>query len=134
MKIKMGISLCFAALSSAATASPLDYFFQEKLSPAKLSAKEALAIQEKYFDQFIDHTHPNDGTFKQRYYIDESYAQSNNSPVFLYICGEASCDKKNLAGNIRNLAQKYHARLVAIEHRYYGKSWRDDILKKILIL
>jgi pimeloyl-ACP methyl ester carboxylesterase len=70
----------------------------------------------------IDHEQPGLGTFAQRYYIDESLSTSNNAPVFFYICGEAECRKSTLYGSIRKHAEKYHAKLIALEHRYYGKS------------
>jgi hypothetical protein len=60
--------------------------------------------------------------FLQRYYIDESYSTTNDSPIFMYLCGEAACTKNELDGTIRTLAQKHHAKLIALEHRYYGKS------------
>lgn len=39
-----------------------------------------------------------------------------------YICGESACSKRALNGAIRNYAQKFNAKLVALEHRYYGES------------
>jgi pimeloyl-ACP methyl ester carboxylesterase len=80
------------------------------------------SIEEYQFKQLIDHNDPTIGTFPQRYYIDETYGKEDNSPVFFYICGESSCSKRALAGAIRNYAKTYHAKLVALEHRYYGVS------------
>lgn len=79
-------------------------------------------IQEKTYQQLIDHSNVQLGTFTQRYYVDESFSTSKDSPVFYYICGESECTQRSLTGAVRTLAQKYHAKLIALEHRYYGKS------------
>lgn len=79
-------------------------------------------IQEKSYTQLIDHHNPAIGTFSQRYNIDESFSTDNNSPIFFYICGEFDCSKRFLHGTIRALAEKFHAKLIALEHRYYGTS------------
>lgn len=92
--------------------------YQEEKTP--LIAEKT--IQSAYFNQLIDHNNPALGTFSQRYYIDETYGTEENSPVFFYICGESACSKRSLNGAIKNYAQKFHAKLVALEHRYYGQS------------
>lgn len=89
---------------------------------AKLSYLESQSIAEDSYQQFIDHNQTKLGKFSQRYYIDESLSTSKNAPVFFYICGESACEKTVLSGSIRTLAAKYHAKLVALEHRYYGES------------
>lgn len=80
-------------------------------------------IKEGVFDERLDHDNCCDfTTFKQRYYIDSSLASGNDAPVFFYICGEATCEPKSLNGAIRDHAKQFKAHLVALEHRYYGKS------------
>lgn len=79
-------------------------------------------IHQLYFQQPIEHQNPLSGTFTQRYYIDETYGKAKDAPVFFYICGESACTKRALSGAIRHYAQKYHAKMVALEHRYYGES------------
>lgn len=84
---------------------------------------EGDAIQESQFDQRLDHDSCCDlTTFKQRYYIDSSLAAGSDSPVFFYICGESTCEPGSLNGAIREHAKLFKAHLVALEHRYYGKS------------
>jgi pimeloyl-ACP methyl ester carboxylesterase len=79
--------------------------------------------QELTFDQLINPQDPKDTrTFKQRYYLNSAYAAGPDSPVFFYICGEATCTPHELSGAIQGYAQKYKGYLVALEHRYYGKS------------
>ncbi len=106
-------SLCFAG--------PVEMLYQRALMknqqwtvPANVEAFE--------FDQLLEHEDPASETFKQRYWVDSSYADSKFSPTFFYICGEGACGPGYLYGAIREYAKKHHARMVALEHRYYGQS------------
>ncbi|TAL60843.1 MAG: septum formation initiator, partial [Legionella sp.] len=119
------LTLALTLTTTTTFASPIDALFQQKLLQKQtLSAQENLAIVEEKFPQRIDHQSLDLGTFSQRYFVDESFAKNNdNAPVFLFLCGEASCDKRLLLGNMRVLAEKFHAKLIALEHRYYGISW-----------
>ncbi|VEB34150.1 S28 family serine protease [Legionella cherrii] len=113
------LSLCTSF--SAVHAGIVERYVQKKQEERKpLVADKTIRVG--YFKQLIDHNDPAVGTFSQRYYIDESYGLTDDSPVFLYICGEAACTKRALNGAIRNYAQKFHAKMVALEHRYYGES------------
>ncbi|XP_038723175.1 probable serine protease EDA2 [Tripterygium wilfordii] len=81
-----------------------------------------LTTEEHWFNQTLDHFSPYDHTtFQQRYYEFLDYFQAPDGPIFLNICGESSCT------GITNdylgvLAKKFGAAVVALEHRYYGKS------------
>ncbi|GJN19867.1 hypothetical protein PR202_gb07181 [Eleusine coracana subsp. coracana] len=59
--------------------------------------------------------------FKQRYYEFLDYFRAPNGPVFLYICGEATCSGISNS-YLAVMAKKFGAALVSPEHRYYGKS------------
>ncbi|WP_239005271.1 S28 family serine protease [Legionella sp. MW5194] len=101
-------------------ANPLDYYVQRARTPSlPLAGKK---IHEGRFQQWIDHHQHDLGTFAQRYYVDEHFAAGKDAPVFFYICGEGACEKRHLQGAIWHFAQQFHARLVALEHRYYGES------------
>lgn len=116
-------ALAFTSLFCAiASASPVDLYYQNMLQARTVNSRAASAVTEQYFRQMVDHQTPGAGTFNQRYYLDESYAVSKDAPVFLVLCGEYACHATILDGSIREMAQKYHARLIALEHRYYGKS------------
>jgi pimeloyl-ACP methyl ester carboxylesterase len=80
------------------------------------------SIQKKTFNQLVDHRNPNKGSFNQRYFIDESLAKSPTSPIFFYVCGESTCHGSSLMGAVRFYARLFNARLISLEHRYYGKS------------
>ena len=81
-----------------------------------------------WFSQIIDHRNPEGGVFKQRYFVNETFGQDKNAPVFFYICGESACDGRVLHGALENYAKKFNAKLVALEHRYYGQSQPADNL------
>jgi pimeloyl-ACP methyl ester carboxylesterase len=117
------IALILGLLSniSLTFAGPVELYLQkqqEKMQPLQATK----SIHQSQFIQLIDHKNPSLGTFAQRYYIDESFSNANDDPVFFYICGESSCTKRALNGAIRQYAKKYHAKLIALEHRYYGES------------
>lgn len=119
--IKMLITAGLLSVCSLAQAGPLDYYYFHKLDKAR-SLRAPQTVQTGYYTQLIDHHYPGKGTFSQRYYLDETYGPDKNAPVFFYICGEATCYSSSLNGAIREAAKKYHAKLVALEHRYYGRS------------
>jgi pimeloyl-ACP methyl ester carboxylesterase len=123
---KLFICILLLGLTSNLFANPKEYYYQnainQKTEHSNLKNNYADNIFEYHFKQLIDHNNPQLGSFAQRYYIDESYSNSDDSPVFFYICGEAVCNKRALNGLIRNLAKKFNAKMVALEHRYYGKS------------
>ena len=117
--ISLGASLY--AMSLLSHAGPVERYMQQQLE-AKNSIHSMATIQQYHFQQLIDHNNPARGSFSQRYYIDEHYGPETNAPVFFYICGEATCNPSALNGAIRHYAQKFHAKLIALEHRYYGAS------------
>lgn len=117
------LTVALALISAGnAYAGALDFYYWRELERSTKPALRMDSIKTGYFTQLIDHDHPDLGTFQQRYYVDDSYANGADSPVFFYICGEASCEPRVLNGAIREHAKQYHARLVALEHRYYGVS------------
>lgn len=119
----MRLSVLFLALSLIAHADPKEFYFNRILDNAT-PVVGTDSLVEGTFDQRIDHDNCcNFATFKQRYYLDSSLAASETAPVFFYICGESTCESRSiLGGAIREHAKKFGAHLVALEHRYYGKS------------
>lgn len=92
-------------------------------SSFKVRNDGTLRTQEiNYFDQKLNHKTQSSKTFKQRYFVDSAYAESENSPVFFIICGEWNCAGTGSYGFVENLAKKFKGHLVALEHRYYGES------------
>jgi pimeloyl-ACP methyl ester carboxylesterase len=76
------------------------------------------------FAQAIDHPTTGSesvGTFSQRYWYSTEFAAGPDSPVLLSICGEAECSEFEVKF-LADVAKSLHASVVALEHRYYGKS------------
>ena len=79
----------------------------------------------------VDHFHNetlyephSDASFTIRYWVDASH-YAPGGPVFLFLCGETSCeDRLRLLqkGNLAQLAEATHGVAVLFEHRYYGSS------------
>lgn len=109
-----------------ANADLKELFYQQSLKNSgqknHLKAYTSSSVQVNYFNQLVDHDNPNMGTFSQRYYVDETYGKDNHAPVLFYICGESECTARDFDGATRVMAKKFKAKLVALEHRYYGKS------------
>nr|XP_032651508.1 thymus-specific serine protease [Chelonoidis abingdonii] len=81
--------------------------------------------------QPLDHFDRQEGQgFNQRFWINEEFWHRPAGPVFLYIGGESSLSQfAVLAGHHMELAQKYGALAVALEHRFYGASINPDGLQ-----
>lgn len=115
-----GLTACMAMVA-VCQAGPLEHYMQQELEK-RYAPTIAKSIRAETFKQLIDHNKPEPGFFSQRYYVDESFSENAESPVFFYICGESACTERALMGAIRVYAKEHHAKLVALEHRYYGKS------------
>jgi hypothetical protein len=84
----------------------------------------------KTFEQSLDHfDRQNHVTFKQRYFLNDTFwSGSASAPVFLCVGGEGPpLDWSVLVSSVHcndmvELAPKYGALLLALEHRYYGPS------------
>ncbi|TMW67160.1 hypothetical protein Poli38472_012276 [Pythium oligandrum] len=86
------------------------------------------SVKEEYFEKAIlDHFAPLSERkyWKQRYFINEEFWAGRDYPVFMYIGGEGPLGARTLTDRmfINYLAQKHRALLVAVEHRFYGKSY-----------
>ncbi|KAJ3260300.1 Thymus-specific serine protease [Boothiomyces macroporosus] len=79
-------------------------------------------INYQYFDQLLDHNDPKQGTFKQRFYVDdEFYDKANGGPIFLEMGGESQINATFLPYELHyELAQRYKGLLIILEHRFYG--------------
>eukprot|EP00752_Nemacystus_decipiens_P009162 g8184.t1 len=100
-------------------------------------------VKELFLEQRLDHFDRLDSrTFAQRYFINKRYwtGASSGAPVFLCVGGEGPPLKPNVlyesvhCNDMMELAPEHNALLVAVEHRYYGKSnpgkdWRTKSLR-----
>jgi pimeloyl-ACP methyl ester carboxylesterase len=81
------------------------------------------------FRQPTDHFDPNNtNTFFQRYFVNLSFWRGEpNSPLIVYIGGEGSMtDSRWDSGTISVLANRSHAILFGLEHRFFGESHPFD--------
>lgn len=88
-------------------------------------------IQEDYFTEAIlDHFAPvsKRTTWKQRYQVNEEFWGGHGFPIFLYIGGEGPLGPKAITNRtfIYYLAEQHRALLLALEHRFYGKSYPTE--------
>ncbi|KAJ3277150.1 hypothetical protein HDV01_000202 [Terramyces sp. JEL0728] len=83
---------------------------------------KAQTVNYQYFTQIKDHNNPSQGTFQQRYYVDdEYYDKDNGGPIFLEMGGEAPINATILPFELHyELAQRYKGLLIILEHRFYG--------------
>ncbi|KJE97480.1 serine carboxypeptidase S28 [Capsaspora owczarzaki ATCC 30864] len=95
-------------------------------TPASLIQRRSASAlgndSQSVFNQLIDHFNPQHReTFKQRYFENTDNFDPVNGPIFLYICGEATCG--GIPNDyIRVLSKQFNAAIVTLEHRYYGES------------
>ena len=78
---------------------------------------------ELQFDNMIDHFNFQDNrTYKQRYWVNDVYWTDQKGPNFIYICGEYRCDVPASRLYPFMLGADHGARLLVLEHRFYGES------------
>ncbi len=117
--------LALVCVTTAVKADPKDFYYKRFAEGAFSSPRNLPAgIATGTFEQKVDPANSSDTrTFKQRYYTNSAYAENANSPVLFYLCGEATCESNSVVGGATvNHAKKLKAHVVALEHRYYGKS------------
>jgi len=120
------VVFAFSAFSGAATDSAS--FSDAHIHPLpKVSHRmlpRAAGLVSGTFSQTLDHFGgPTGQTFEQRYWYDSEFASGPDAPVIYHICGEMDVDQSYFLNDSANVwAKKLGARLVYLEHRYYGKS------------
>lgn len=81
-------------------------------------------VKSATFDQLIDHSRPELGTFKQRWYYTTEFYRGPGSPIVLEAPSESALDR----GYVSNatitgfLAQNIGGAGIQLEHRFFGKS------------
>ena len=102
---------------------------RQALRDATLRRKTPNAAAERYFTQRLDHFDASlkNASFQQRYFVNATWFKGTG-PVFLCVGGEgpaldASVVSRSVhCSDATELAPDVGALIVALEHRYYGKS------------
>eukprot|EP00766_Chilomastix_caulleryi_P000712 gnl/Chilomastix_caulleri/1692.p1 GENE.gnl/Chilomastix_caulleri/1692~~gnl/Chilomastix_caulleri/1692.p1 ORF type:complete len:209 (-),score=58.86 gnl/Chilomastix_caulleri/1692:41-667(-) len=113
--------LCTAALCHR---SRVRYWQHKNLDQQLLAGDGELWFTEQLVDHF-DQT--NTSTWSQRYFVNTTHYQAGG-PVFLMIGGEGPESQSAVNGHFHFMewAKELHGIGVALEHRYYGKSYPTD--------
>ncbi|XP_032241066.2 putative serine protease K12H4.7 isoform X2 [Nematostella vectensis] len=82
------------------------------------------APPENWFIQRLDHfDDSNTETWKQRFYYNDTFRKTKDSPVFLMVGGEGAISPVwVLIGNMMKYAEGFGAMAFILEHRFYGQS------------
>ncbi|XXQ34913.1 Thymus-specific serine protease [Plasmodiophora brassicae] len=144
MTMALLAALALSSLASASMTGPLGvnprarsfYSYLRQVHPHRYSSSEpgdvdANLPEERWFpDQQVDHFNgENTQTFAQRYFVNDTFWDRQKGPVFLYIGGEGALSPRDAyAGHHMELAEKFHALVIAIEHRFYGKTFPSSDL------
>ncbi|KAF0701157.1 Aste57867_8345 [Aphanomyces stellatus] len=120
------VRLAFLVASLSATA------ISQPFAPLKNDVNVIEAVgptipADQWFEsQLLDHFDTtNTQTWKQRYHFNNAWATGPNAPVFVQINGQTGADPKAVTSKSRfmnELAKKYGALTVSLEHRFYGQS------------
>lgn len=88
-----------------------------------VTTSTSFAVDELLFKQKINHLDPLSQAFDQRYFVDKSFAQNDLAPIVLQLCGEGECSLYVSENSLQTkIAMQAKAEIIALEHRYYGKS------------
>jgi pimeloyl-ACP methyl ester carboxylesterase len=124
----LAILLLQSVLHSRASAEIDDHIRGQHSTRSMFQVRPSDSLQPGLFSQPVDHfASRTDGlfgrTFQQRYWVNSQYAKSADAPVLYHICGEGNAtDGYFLNDNAVVWAQALGARIVYLEHRYYGES------------
>ena len=119
-----------AVLAAAATVASArrHIYFGEDAAGARRGSRSSEGVFE-WFVQRNDHFNKQDlSTWKQRYVVNASFWRGNGYPVFVMLGGEGPLSDTELAGHfiLDEYAKKLGALMLAVEHRFYGRSIPGD--------
>ncbi|CAN1277486.1 Lysosomal Pro-X carboxypeptidase [Linum perenne] len=112
---------------------PASVFHSQKKNQQSSVSEPSNLYREEFFTQILDHftyTPQSYQTFQQRYLINDTYwtnhgagDKNNPAPIFVYAGNEGGIEwfARN-TGFMLDIAPRFNALLVFIEHRFYGKS------------
>jgi len=77
-----------------------------------------------FSSQKVDHFNVLDQrVYSQRYFVNDTFWRQPDGPIILYLCGEAPCNGLMASRQFPvTLAQTFGAKIIAVEHRFFGTS------------
>lgn len=123
MKYQWLLALSFLTVTAHATWSDGHIRGPAEKEHARVQLRPSSLVSGVY-QQSVDHFGQAPGQiFNQRYWVDSEYASGPNAPVIYHICGESDAEGAYFFDDAANVwAKSLGARLVYLEHRYYGQS------------
>ncbi|CAN1277489.1 Lysosomal Pro-X carboxypeptidase [Linum perenne] len=105
---------------------PASVFHSQKKNQQSSVSEPSNLYREEFFTQILDHftyTPQSYQTFQQRYLINDTYWTNHGAAIFVYAGNEGGIEwfARN-TGFMLDIAPRFNALLVFIEHRFYGKS------------
>jgi hypothetical protein len=80
-------------------------------------------FSEAYQTNKFNHFEPMDTrTYQQRYFQSSKFFDEKTGPIFVYICGEYTCEVPVTRMFPYAMVEENKAMYYVVEHRYYGKS------------
>ncbi|KAG8902532.1 hypothetical protein FRB99_004367 [Tulasnella sp. 403] len=122
----LGLSIS-SAVSIVATQQPTTSRVRTLSAAKNATNDKPPPLPNYFFDQLLDHHNPSLGTFKQRYFFNDTLWKGQGSAIVILNPGEQSADGFDLEltslGSLqRVLMESLGAAGVIIEHRYWGLS------------
>ena len=91
------------------------------------NATHPAVTEHNYTEALLDHFAPVSEAryWNQRYFVNDEFWAGDGFPVLLYIGGEGPLSPAVLTKQnyIHHLARRHRALLIAVEHRFYGRSY-----------
>ncbi|KAI3443989.1 hypothetical protein Pfo_000654 [Paulownia fortunei] len=117
--------LLFGVTLAASVPTYFPGIFQSSLKKVGKNLKPKIPYETHYFPQNLDHFTFQPKSYKifyQKYLINSQYWHKG-APIFVYTGNEGDIDWfASNTGFLLDIAPKFHALLVFIEHRFYGES------------
>lgn len=89
----------------------------------KMAAPPTPPSTARFFNQLLDHFSADDSTtFQQMYFINSAYVAKDTSPLFVHLILPQEVAYSSDPTLYDNIAKKFGALSVTVEHRYYGNS------------
>jgi hypothetical protein len=96
--------------------------FEQGYSDLPAAQPQVYSQNQYWFDQILDHyDYSSNVTWRQRYWVLDTFFNPKNGSVILYICGEWVCSGITPGlGGVTEIAASTNSLVISVEHRFYG--------------